>query len=475
MSRPTPLSGFPELLPAQRLAEQLILDSLRGVFELHGFAPLETRAVETLEQLTRKGEIDKEVYVLRRLHAAHDAGDSGLGLHFDLTVPFARYVLENAGQLEFPFRRYQIQKAWRGERPQEGRFREFTQADIDIVGRDALSFAADVEVAQVMAAALAALPIPPVRMQVNNRKLIQGFYEGLGAPDTAAVMRAVDKLDKLNPDQVIELLVADAGLGPEQAEACLELAQVRAADSSFADQVQALARKHGAGSEVLDIGVDELVAVVDGCAARTPADGRVSVQADLRIARGLDYYTGTVFESRMQGFEHLGSICSGGRYDSLASDGRTMYPGVGLSLGVTRTLVPLFGRGELTADRSVPSAVLVAVLDEGTRPLSDEVAASLRARGIAVEVAPTAARLGKQIRHAERRGIPYVWFPPSEAAEVTAAEHSVKDIRSGAQVDADPSSWSPPEADRRPRLVGAYAAAPAPAAPRVEPAKEHSS
>jgi histidyl-tRNA synthetase len=180
------------------------------------------------------------------------------------------------------------------------------------------------------------------------------------------------------------------------------------------------------------------------------------VEADLRIARGLDYYTGTVFETRMQGFEHLGSICSGGRYDSLASDGRTTYPGVGLSLGVTRTLVPLFTRGELAADRSVPSAVLVAVVNEGTRALSDAVAGALRDRGIATEVAPTAAKLGKQIRHAERRGIPYVWFPPSEAGAVTAAAHSVKDIRTGDQVDADPQSWSPPAADLRPRLVGSY-------------------
>jgi histidyl-tRNA synthetase len=456
MSRPTPLSGFPELLPAQRLAEQEVLDSLRRVFELHGFAPLETRAVETLDQLTRKGEIDKEVYVLRRLHAEDGAGDSGLGLHFDLTVPFARYVLENAGHLEFPFRRYQVQKAWRGERPQEGRFREFTQADIDIVGRDTLPFAADVEVAQVMASALAALPIPPVRMQVNNRKLIQGFYEGLGAPDPGSVMRAVDKLDKLAPERVLTLLVDEAGLGHEQARACLDLAEVRTTDSSFADQVLALARRHGAGSELLDAGIAELIAVVDGCAVRTPSNGRVSVEADLRIARGLDYYTGTVFETRMQGFEHLGSICSGGRYDSLASDGRTTYPGVGLSLGVTRTLVPLFARGELTADRSVPSAVLVAVLDENTRALSDGVAAALRQRGIATEVAPTAAKLGKQIRHAERRGIPYVWFPPSEEGAVTAAAHSVKDIRTGDQVDADPQSWGPPAADLRPQLVGSH-------------------
>ena len=455
VSRPTPLSGFPELLPAQRLAEQIVLDTLRNVFELHGFAPVETRAVETLEQLTRKGEIDKEVYVLRRLQADDGAGDSGLGLHFDLTVPFARYVLEQAGHLEFPFRRYQVQKAWRGERPQEGRFREFTQADIDIVGRDVLPFAADVEVAQVMAQALAALPIPPVRMQVNNRKLIQGFYEGLGAPDTAVVMRAVDKLDKLPPERVLELL-GDAGLGQEQARACLSLAEIRTPDSSFAEQVRDLAQRHGAGSELLDTGIDELAGVVDACVARTPATGRVTVEADLRIARGLDYYTGTVFEARMHGYEHLGSVCSGGRYDSLASDGRSTYPGVGLSLGVTRTLVPLFTRGELSADRSVPTAVLVAVLDEDTRAASDEAAAALRARSVPTEVAPTAAKLGRQIRHAERRGIPYVWFPPSSTGGATDPVHSVKDIRTGVQVDADPHAWTPPPTDLRPRLVGPY-------------------
>ena len=193
MSRPTSLSGFPELLPAQRLAEQHILDGLRRVFELHGFASVETRAVETVEQLGSKGEVEKEVYVLRRLHADPGAEDesasprSQLGLHFDLTVPFARYVLEHAGKLEFPFRRYQIQKAWRGERPQEGRFREFTQADIDIVGRDELPFHHDIEVTRVMLDALSRLDfLPGFRLQVNNRKLLQGFYLGLGAHLRAA-------------------------------------------------------------------------------------------------------------------------------------------------------------------------------------------------------------------------------------------------------------------------------------------------
>ena len=178
------LSGFPELLPAQRAVELTVLDQLRATFELHGFASIETRAAEPLESLLRKGEIDKEVYVLRRLHATEDEpatpSSSALGLHFDLTVPFARYVLENAGHLEFPLRRYQIQKAWRGERPQEGRYREFTQADIDVVARDVLPFHHDVEVARVMTEALAGLSfLPALRLQVNNRKLIEGFYLSL--------------------------------------------------------------------------------------------------------------------------------------------------------------------------------------------------------------------------------------------------------------------------------------------------------
>src|SRR5581483_3512869 len=199
----TSISGFPEWTPAQRMVEQQLLDRLRAGFESYGFAPLETRAVEPLDQLLRKGETSKEVYLLRRLQAdpgaAPDGHDDALGLHFDLTVPFARYVLEHAGKLHFPFRRYQIQKVWRGERPQEGRYREFTQADIDVVARDELPFHHDVEVARVMAEALAALEfLPPLRLQINNRKLVEGFLLGLGAPDVPAAMRVIDRLDKID-------------------------------------------------------------------------------------------------------------------------------------------------------------------------------------------------------------------------------------------------------------------------------------
>jgi histidyl-tRNA synthetase len=440
-----PISGFPELLPHQRYVELAVLERLQRTFELHGFAPLETPAVETLDTLVRKsssGEIDKEVYVLRRLQAddSHETPDRAhsLGLHFDLTVPFARYVLEHAGHLEFPFRRYQIQKVWRGERPQDGRYREFTQADIDVVGRDELPFHHDVEVARVMAEALGALDfLPSLRLQVNNRKLIEGFFLGLGTPDVPAAMRVMDRADKVAPGELAAMFGTEAGLRSEQTATALAFAEIRSPDSSFAAAVRGLGVEH----ELLDTGVTELAAVIEGCAAITG----VAVEADLRIARGLDYYTGTVFETRMSGYEFLGSVCSGGRYDSLASDGRTTFPGVGISLGLTRLLVPLLQRGVVTGSRSVPSAVLVALPNDEVRPQCDAIAQALRRRGIAAEVAPTAQKFGKQIRYAERRGIPFVWFP--------GEPHEVKDIRSGDQVPADPASWTPPETDLRPQVV----------------------
>jgi histidyl-tRNA synthetase len=277
-----------------------------------------------------------------------------------------------------------------------------------------------------------------LRLQVNNRKLIEGFYLGVGAQDAAAVMRVIDRIDKVPTAALRTMLVEDAGLDAKQADSCLALATIRAPDASFVDQVRALGVEH----PLLDTGLDELAAVISGAAAITSQ--RVSVEADLSIARGLDYYTGTVFETRMSGSESLGSICSGGRYDSLASDGRTTYPGVGISLGVTRMLIPLFNSGRLTASRSVPSVVLVALVDEESRDSSDTVAQALRLRGIAAEVAPSAQKFGKQIRTAERRGIPFVWFPD---------QSEVKDIRSGEQVAADPATWIPPAGDLKPQVV----------------------
>lgn len=463
MARKASLSGFPEWLPAERAVEQHVLDTLRHVFELHGFANIETRAVETRAQLLRKGEIDKEVYGLSRLAAEDDKSDANaLALHFDLTVPFARYVVENAGHLAFPFRRYQMQKVWRGERPQDGRFREFLQADVDVVGDGELPYHYEVELPLVMADALGRLRdigVPEVRILVNNRKVAEGFYRGLGLDDVEAVLRSIDKLDKIGPDAVAELLAAEAGASAEQAAACLELAAISGSDTTVVDRVRALAEQHGAVTELLEEGLTELGALVAAAAVRAPG----VVVADMKIARGLDYYTGSVYETLLVGHESLGSICSGGRYDTLASDGKRTFPGVGLSIGVSRLVSRLLSDGLVVASRGVPSAVLVAVNDEAERSVSDDVAAALRARGIACEVAPSAAKFGKQIRYADRRSIPFVWFPPTpehtraDGSVVPAQGHQVKDIRTGEQVDADASSWAPPAADARPTVRAATA------------------
>src|SRR5947208_6289002 len=235
------------------MIEQYILDKIRSTFELYGFAPLETRAVEPLDQLLSKGETSKEVYLLRRLQDPTSEGDA-LGLHFDLTVPFARYVVENAGKLHFPFRRYQIQKAWRGERPQEGRYREFTQADIDVVDRDTLPLHYEAELPLVVGDALGGLPIPPIRIQVNNRKLCEGYYRGLGIGDPEAALRAIDKLDKIGPAGGAALLTEPAGATEAQAKACLALAEISAPGGAFVDAVRAL----GVTDPLLDEGLAEL-------------------------------------------------------------------------------------------------------------------------------------------------------------------------------------------------------------------------
>lgn len=464
MSRPQRLSGFPEWLPAEKIVESAIIASLQHTFALHAFTEIETRAVEPLDQLLRKGETSKEVYVLRRLQesveeAAAEAQDQRqLGLHFDLTVPFARYVLENAGKLVFPFRRFQIQKVWRGERPQEGRFREFIQADIDVVAQDMLPAHYEVELPLVMAEALNNLTqfgVPKAQILVNNRRLSEGFYRSLGISDVDGVLRNIDKLDKIGASAVRELLESELALTAESAQACLDLAAINATEAAdLQDQVLALCERVGASHELLDQGLAELTQLLDAASARLPE----AIKADLKIARGLDYYTGAVYETVLVGHEDLGSVCSGGRYDTLASDGKTTYPGVGLSIGVSRLVSRLIAKSLAVASRSVPTAVLVAVNDEADRATSNDIAATLRANGTPVEVAPTAAKFGKQIRYAERRGIPYVWFPPTaertrpDGSIAPAQDHQIKDIRSGEQRDADPSRWTPPIEDLWPSI-----------------------
>ena len=438
----TPISGFPEYLPADRIVEQHFLDVIRETFELHGYPSIETRAVEPVDRLVGKGgDADKEIYAVSRLAGDESEGsEAELGLHFDLTVPFARYVLENAGKLSFPFRRYQIQKVWRGERPQEGRYREFTQADIDVVDVGELSPHYEAEIPLVMAEIFQKLPIGRMTIQINNRKIPEGFYRGIGIDDIAGTLRIVDKLDKVGPEKV-KAMLEEAGHTADQADQCLALAAIRTEDLGFVQQVRALGVEH----PTLDEGLDALARVITAGMENAPG----ALVADLKIARGLDYYTGTVYETQLEGHESWGSFCSGGRYDALASDGRTTYPGVGISIGVSRLLGLLIGKGLLAASRSTPACVLVAVNDEEGRPTSTRVATALRSRGIACEVAPKPARFGKQIRYAERRGIPYVWFPGASES----GDDQVKDIRSGEQVDAAAASWQPPAEDVRPQIL----------------------
>lgn len=451
MSRKQSLSGFHEWLPAERIVEQHVLDTLRRTFELHGFAGIETRAVETLGQLLRKGEVDKEVYAVSRLAEDQEVADGvreakdpsdpkRLALHFDLTVPFARYVTENAGHLAFPFRRHQIQKVWRGERPQEGRAREFTQADIDVVGDGELSPRYDADVALVMAEALGALPIGDFLIRVNNRKLAEGFYRGIGLEDTAGVLRSIDKLEKVGAEEVARLLQEEVGATAEQAARALKLAGIRTPDTAFVEQVRAL----GVEDPLLEEGLAELADVVATLHRRAP--GRAV--ADLSIARGLDYYTGTVYETVLVGHEQLGSICSGGRYDALATKGSRAFPGVGLSIGVTRLVMRMLSQEMAVATRAVPTVVYVALTHDDDWSRAQDVAADLRGRGIAAEVAVSAEKFGKQIKYADRRGIPFVWFLGAEGAS-----DEVKDIRSGEQVPADAATWAPPAEDLVPQVT----------------------
>ncbi len=432
MAKVTPISGFPEWLPAGRLIEQKFLDTLRTTFELNGFSSIETRAVEPVSQLLSKGETSKEIYLLQRLQEQNENSPAELGLHFDLTVPLARYVLENAGNLDFPFRRYQIQKVWRGERPQDGRFREFIQADIDVVGQDTLAFHHEYELPLVMVEALSKLPIPRVYIKASNRKVAQGFYEALGIADVEETLRILDKLDKVGPNVVAQLLQERVGASEKQAQAALELANISGADAGVAERVWAL----GYRNELLETGLQELTILVETANSLIPD----SLEADLKIARGLDYYTGSVYESVMVGHEDLGSVCSGGRYDSLVSDGKRTFPGVGLSIGVSRILARVIGKEVVKPSRKVPTAVLIAVNNEEERLGAEKTARALRERGIATEVSPNSAKFGKQIKYADKRGIPYVWFSTEDGDQV-------KDIRSGAQDNADSATWLPPVSD----------------------------
>ncbi|MBN9418083.1 MAG: histidine--tRNA ligase [Candidatus Eremiobacteraeota bacterium] len=420
--RPQSISGFAEYLPAEQRAAQQLQDKIRRHFELYGFTPIETPAVERLEVLLAKGgDTDKEMFLLQRLDPDAEA-EAKLGLHYDLTVPFARYVAQNFGQLAFPFKRYQMQPCWRGERPQEGRFRQFMQCDIDVVALDKLPIAFDSEIPLVAYEILKSIEIGDFDIRISNRKITQGYLQGLGLPENvplAVVTRWLDKLEKIGPDKVKEELVK---LGLEQPDKALALAQIQTRDLSFVEKVKAL----GIENATLTQGLEELTEVMQ----RLFSEHQQGFLVDLSVTRGLDYYTGSVYEIRWNDHPGLGSIGAGGRYDDLAGNYTNHHlPGVGLSLGFTR----IFSKLKAQLPAPTPTQVLVTWLEpEATK--SRQLASQLRARGINTESYHEPAKLNKQLQYANRKGIPYVLFE---------ADMEVKDMRSGLQEAVDLNSWRP--------------------------------
>ncbi len=426
------VSGFPEWLPEQRMVELKWMDDIRRIFESYGFCSIETPSVEEIEALLAKGEADKEIYAVKRLQMDNEADEPRLGLHYDLTVPLARYVTEHFHDLVFPFKRYQIQRAWRGERPQEGRYREFYQCDIDVINLDQVPLHFDAEMPAIMYDILCRLEVGDFQIRVSNRKILEGYFRGLEIEETISAIRLVDKLDKIGEDGVLSLLQADLALPREVALRCLALASIRTTDLSFVERVRAL----GVESDLLNKGLEELAFVMD--ALHTLPKG--TLLADLSIARGFDYYTGTVYEGKLLEFPTFPSICSGGRYDNLAGAFiNRKLPGVGMSLGLTRIFAKLVAEKRLRVGPKCPTQVLVIFPRAERREETARTANLLRERGLNVEMYHSPGKIAQQMRYASRKGIPYVWFPPFE----DGGRHEVKDLASEKQEIADPATWSP--------------------------------
>ncbi len=426
------VSGFPEWLPEQRMVELKWMDDIRRIFESYGFCSIETPSVEEIEALLAKGEADKEIYAVKRLQMDNEADEPRLGLHYDLTVPLARYVTEHFHDLVFPFKRYQMQRAWRGERPQEGRYREFYQCDIDVINLDQVPLHFDAEMPAIMYDILCRLEVGDFQIRVSNRKILEGYFRGLEIEETISAIRLVDKLDKIGEDGVLSLLQADLALPREVALRCLALASIRTTDLSFVERVRAL----GVESDLLNKGLEELAFVMD--ALHTLPKG--TLLADLSIARGFDYYTGTVYEGKLLEFPTYPSICSGGRYDNLAGAFiNRKLPGVGMSLGLTRIFAKLVAEKRLRVGPKCPTQVLVIFPRAERREETARTANLLRERGLNVEMYHSPGKIAQQMRYASRKGIPYVWFPPFE----DGGRHEVKDLASEKQEIADPATWSP--------------------------------
>lgn len=419
---PRTLSGFMELAPGEQMKMERIKEKLRKTYASYGFAPLDTPVIEAAEVLLAKGGGDTEKQIYR-----FTKGDSDLALRFDLTVPLAKYVAAHYSELSFPFRRYQIGKVYRGERAQRGRFREFYQADIDIIGDGKLDIINEAEIPAIIYDTFSALGLKKFRIRVNNRKLLNGFYAINGMSARAGdIMRTVDKLDKIGSEKVKQLLIDEVKMLPCKADNVLDFMAIKGTNAQV---IESLERYRGMDA-TFDLGLDELIAVT-----RYLADFGVpeeSFAIDLTIARGLDYYTGTVYETEMTEHPEIGSVCSGGRYDNLAEYYTDkQLPGVGISIGLTRLFYVLGEQGLLSDELvSAPCDALVLPMTEDLS-YAVSAAAALRAEGIRVQLYSEKKKFKAKMNYADKIGVPYAVFVGED--EIAEKVLSVKDMQTGEQ------------------------------------------
>ena len=429
MERITPrtLSGFMELLPEKQAKLEKMMSVLRETYSLYGFAALDTPAIEDAKILLAKGggETEKQIYRFQK-------GDSDLALRFDLTVPLAKYVALHYNDLAFPFRRYQISKVYRGERAQRGRFREFYQADIDIIGDGKLDVLNEAEIPAIIYQVFRGFGLRRFQIRVNNRKILNGFYAMLGLTEKSGdIMRTVDKLDKIGAEKVENLLISDCGLSREQAAEILKFIAISGTNA----QVLAALEGYTGKNEVFDLGLSELRQVTDNLAAFGVPEENFAV--DLTIARGLDYYTGTVYETTLLDHPEIGSVCSGGRYDNLAGYyTEKELPGVGISIGLTRLFYVLDEQGLLNPNLpSAPADALVLPMTEDPAP-AIALAQSLRNSGVRVQLYGEKKKFKQKMSYADKLKVPYVVFLGED--EIAEGVCSVKNMVTGEQVKLTP-------------------------------------
>lgn len=421
---PSILPGFMELLPADQLVFNEMLDTIKKTYEKYGFIPVDTPMIEKSEVLLAKGggETEKQIYRFNK-------GDNDLSLRFDLTVPLARYVSQHFGELTFPFKRYHIGKVFRGEKPQKGRFREFYQCDIDIIGNESLSVINDAEILSVIYSTFKALGFDDFTIRINNRKVLNGFFESLNVSDKAEVLRTIDKLEKIGKDAVAAELKA-TGLSSDDADSVLKFVDIKGNCSEIIKSLREL----GIENETFIEGVNELELVLNYIDSFKVPSSNYTV--DLTIARGLDYYTGTIYETILNQYPSIGSVCSGGRYDNLAQNyTNKKLPGVGISIGLTRLFYQLRAAGVVgETKKATPSKILVIPMQE-TMAQSLEISTKLREADIPTEIYFNEGKMGKKFSYADKLGIPYVIVVGED--EVKLGKFKLKNMKTGEQAELE--------------------------------------